>query len=275
MLGLARTIKERVPGVSYATRLWFETEVRFILEYDAAICDVSGRLATSGTGATGSSAWGARPNREGLAATARQSRISNTVGEPDASASGQQESAPAAADTGGSRGAGSRGVAGVHERRPVEGGRVSLRHFSRREGLTFDDPGAFGIGAANRNELNEKGGKYWVYGSYYCIATGEPGGDFKEDVVGDVAYEASIGESDLYDVAAHPDGLRAKAIAAAREAGYNDEGQCQACCQEAATMAARTKDIMQRRIDNAVKRAEAEHGREGRVLPGHERARDF
>jgi hypothetical protein len=62
-------------------------------------------------------------------------------------------------------------------------------------------------------------------------------------VVGDVAYEASIGENDLYDVAADPDGVRSKAIAAARAAGCNGDDLSRACYQEAATMVARTKDI--------------------------------
>ncbi len=98
-------------------------------------------------------------------------------------------------------------------------GNVELVHYSTNPNLTTIDPAAHGRGlpgGERRRKANNP--NLWVDRSYYGIGVGTPGGYVKEPRLGSEMYVTSVGRNDLYDYAADPLNLKAKA----REMGSGD-----------------------------------------------------
>lgn len=79
MADLAREVVVRVPGVTYAGQLWYDTDVRFAHEYQDTIDSLPSRPADPADQSAGSEAWRGRPLREALESAARQSEIADRI----------------------------------------------------------------------------------------------------------------------------------------------------------------------------------------------------
>lgn len=109
-------------------------------------------------------------------------------------------------------------------RPPVKGGRITLSHFSKTEGIERLDPAYYGSNYAGA-EKRRAGGADWVPRTYYGIAPRTPGGYIVESGVGNVQYTTSIDASLLYDMTEDPLNLATSDLnkyeKAIRDAGYS------------------------------------------------------
>lgn len=101
-------------------------------------------------------------------------------------------------------------------------GRIALVHWSGVPGIQTLDPAKHGTAAAGAERARKLADpENWVDRNYYGIGVGQPGGYVKETQLGQERYQASLPADRLYDFAADPLGLRAKA--AGQSTGWDNE----------------------------------------------------